>query len=247
MDLADQKVLITGGSTGIGLALARAFRSAGSQVTICARDRQRLDAAARDIDATPIPTDLTNPEELAELPSQAAAAMGGISVLINNAGIQFNYGFPDAASADVLPMVEQEVALNLEVPAKLTSLCLPMLAQEPSPAIVNVSSGLAIVPKASAPIYCATKAALHSFSKALRYQIEDAGSSVKVFEVLPPLVDTDMTRGRGSDKISPERVARETLRGMRVNRYEIRVAKVGLLFWLNRFVPRVAERILRDA
>jgi short-subunit dehydrogenase involved in D-alanine esterification of teichoic acids len=142
-------------------------------------------------------------------------------------------------------MVEQEIRINLEAPAILVSQFLPMLSTAAEAAVVNISSGLALVPKASAPVYCATKAALHSFSKALRYQFNDAGGRIKVFEVLPPLVDTDMTRGRRSGKISPEDVAVATLEGMLRDRYEIRVAKVRLLYWIYRFAPGLAERALR--
>jgi uncharacterized oxidoreductase len=131
---------------------------------------------------------------------------------------------------------------------KLTTYCLPALKKAPEAAIVNISSGLAIVPKASAPIYCATKAAVHSFSKALRYQCEDTCPSVRVFEVLPPMVETAMTSGRGRprDKITPEQVVAETLSGMRRDRHEINVGKTRLLYWVNRLVPQVAEKILRN-
>jgi uncharacterized oxidoreductase len=246
MKLEGQKVLITGGSAGIGLALARAFLESGSQVAICGRDQSRLDAAARETGVVAIRADVASDDDLQELVRMVGSTLGGLSILVNNAGIQFNYPFPSTPDHEALPLIEQEIRINLHAPAKLVSLCTPLLGQASEAAIVNISSGLAIVPKASAPIYCATKAAMHGFSKALRYQFEDAGGHVKVFEVLPPLVDTDMTRGRGSGKISPEEVARATIENIRRDRYEIRVGKAALLWWINRLAPGLAESILRN-
>jgi short-subunit dehydrogenase involved in D-alanine esterification of teichoic acids len=110
-------------------------------------------------------------------------------------------------------------------------------------AIVNVSSGLALAPKASAPTYCASKAGLHSYTKALRYQLETSG--VRVFETLPPLVDTDMTRGRGTGKISADELAREFWSDWRANRYEMRIGKTKLLALVQRLAPALADRIMR--
>jgi short-subunit dehydrogenase involved in D-alanine esterification of teichoic acids len=99
------------------------------------------------------------------------------------------------------------------------------------------------VPKQSAPVYCATKAALRSFGQALRYQLE--GTSVEVFEIVPSLVDTAMTAGRGKGKLSPEALAEEALRGLAAGRHEIRIEKTRLLFALHRLLPSVAARLVR--
>lgn len=98
--------------------------------------------------------------------------------------------------------IEEEVNINLLAQLKLTDRLLPILMSHPGAAIVNITSALALVPKRSAPIYFATKAAMHNFTKALRYQLED--TPVKVFEIIPALVDTEMTKVRGKDKITPE-------------------------------------------
>ena len=119
-----------------------------------------------------------------------------------------------------------------------------MLMDQPSAAIVNITSALAVVPKQSAPIYCATKAALHSFTKALRYQLD--GTPVNVFEIIPALVDTAMTKGRGKGKISADALAKEALRGIESDKYEIQIEKTKLLLALNRILPSVAERIIRN-
>ena len=122
-----------------------------------------------------------------------------------------------------------------------------MLGTGKSAAVVNISSALAIVPKTSAPVYCATKAAIHTFSQALRYQMEDSLPAVRVYEVIPPLIDTQMTRGRGSGKISPRQVAIETFRGLASDQYEIPVGKAKLLRTLHRLVPSVVAKMLRNS
>ncbi len=249
MKLEGHRVLITGGSAGIGLALARDFLAAGCRVAICGRDGGRLAQAESALPGLiTLQGDVADDEDIARLAAGAEERLDGLSVLVNNAGIQYQTVFPEAPAEMAIARVEREIAVNLTGLVKLTTLCLPALRQSDEGAIVNVSSGLAIVPKASAPIYCATKAAVHSFSKGLRYQLEDRCPSVRLFEVLPPMVETGMTAGRGkaADKLPPERVAADTLAGMRADRYEIRVGKVQLLYWVNRILPRVAEKILRD-
>lgn len=246
MRTSEHHVLVTGGSAGIGLAMARAFVERGNRVAICGRDAERLAVAKREI--APLETfvcDLTNDAELPALVDEVGNRLGGLSVLVNNAGVQLNYDFTQAAPFELLTEIDREIATNLGSAIKLTALCLPLLRQAQQAAIVNVSSGLAIAPKTSAPVYCATKAALHSFSKALRYQLEDGAPSVSVVEVLPPLVDTAMGRGRPGAKVSAERVARDTLAGLERDVSEIRVGRVKALVWMSRLAPPLADRIMR--
>jgi short-subunit dehydrogenase involved in D-alanine esterification of teichoic acids len=250
MKLEGHRVFITGGSAGIGLALAGDFLAAGCRVAVCGRDPRRLASAERALPGlVTLQGDVAEDDDIARLAAGAEERLEGLSILVNNAGIQFQTLFSEDPLEEIVTRVEREIAVNLTGLVKLTATCLPALARAEEAAVVNVSSGLALVPKASAPIYCATKAAVHSFSKALRFQLEDHRPSVRVFEVLPPMVDTQMTAGRGErpgQKITTAQVARETLDGMRRDRYEINVAKVKLLKWVNRFAPGVAERILRN-
>ena len=104
---------------------------------------------------------------------------------------------------------------------------------------------MAITPKKSAPVYCASKAALHSFTQALRYQLE--GSAVSVFELVPSLVDTDMTKDRGKGKISPEALAREALKALKMEKLVILIGKTKILFLLYRLFPFVARRLLKNS
>jgi uncharacterized oxidoreductase len=120
------------------------------------------------------------------------------NVLINNAGIQLNYHFTE--EQHLLNKIDQEINTNFIAPLKLISILLPTLKVNDNAAIVNVTSGLGLVPKKQAPVYCGTKAGLHIFTKSLRYQLQH----VKVFELISPLVDTPMTAGRGKGKITPD-------------------------------------------
>ncbi len=242
MQLSNNTVLITGGGSGIGLALAKAFALHGSTVIICGRNAQKLDAVHKENPAiVAFPCDIASDQDQQGLVAQISQSYPKLNILINNAGIQRNYDFSDRQ--DHTALIEEEVNINFLTHIKLTDRFLPLLMARPSAAIVNVTSALALIPKQSAPIYCATKGAMHNFTKALRYQLE--GSSVKVFEIIPALVDTEMTKGRGKGKITPESLAAEALQGIASNKYEIRIGKTKILFALNRFLPSVAERIIR--
>jgi uncharacterized oxidoreductase len=226
MKLAGKKVLVTGGTAGIGAELVRQAREAGALVLTCAR-------AAGDIRA-----DLSTAEGRAHV---AHAVPRDLDVLINNAGLQQLMDF--RAGSVTAEAVALEVATNLTAPLELTRLLLPALLQRPEAMILNITSGLAVVPKASAPDYCATKAALRSFSKSLRWQLE--GSSVRVVEALPPLVDTAMTAGRGANKLSAAECARRILQGVQRGQREIPVGQTWWLMAVARLSPSLAEGVMR--
>lgn len=246
MRLSGHTVLITGGSSGIGLALARAFRERGNEVMICGRRPERLAAAATEISGLLTERcNVADEDELRRLVRAVAERLGGLSILVNNAGVQFKDDYARSDPEPILPHVDQEIAVNLVGLVKLTALAMPLLRRAPDGAVVHVSSILAMAPKQTAPVYCATKAAVRSFSKALRYQLEEGAPTVRVFEVLPPLVDTEMTRGRSGRKLSPEAVADAVMDGMAGDRYEIRVGATRLMAAANRVSPRLAERLLR--
>ncbi len=232
MDTSGNTVLITGGATGIGLALAEAFVRAGSEVLICGRRENRLREARRK--CPPLATtvcDVASEADRIALRDWATASFPDLNVLVNNAGIQELFDFTEG-SID-LGKARSEMATNLEAPIHLSALFIPHLAGRPESAIVNVSSGLAFVPLAGAPVYSATKAALHSFSLSLRHQL--SGTSVKVFEVVPPLVATELhdraPEGRKppAGGIAPEEVAAATLRGMAEDEFEIAVGMAQVL------------------
>ena len=243
MDLSHNTVLVTGGGSGIGLALAKAFAKNGNTVLVCGRDTKKLEAVSNETsNIAGFPCDIAHDGNQQELLEHIKRAYPDFNILINNAGIQNTYKFSE--TKDHTHLIEEEVNINLLGQLKLTDRLLPLLMARPSAAIINITSALALVPKQSAPVYCATKAAMHVFTKSLRYQLE--GSSVKVFEIIPALVDTAMTTGRGRGKISPEALASEALRGIESNTYEIRIGKTKILLALNRLLPSAAEKVLKN-
>ena len=248
MKLSGHTVLVTGGSAGVGLALTREFYQKDNRVIICGRSPEKLARAKEEMSGIEtIPCDLAKDEEIRNLAKVIRTKFPALSLLVNNAGVQLNYNFTEVEPEQAFRDIDWETQVNFNSLVKLTTLCLPLLQKQTESAIINVSSGLALTPKRSAPIYCATKAAVHSFSQSLRYQMEDNATNVAVFEAILPLVDTDMTKGRGKDKISPKQVADAVLKALSQNNYEINVGKVKLLVGMNRFVPWLAKRILRDS
>ncbi|HYQ90121.1 MAG TPA: SDR family NAD(P)-dependent oxidoreductase [Candidatus Binatia bacterium] len=187
MQLASNTILVTGGASGIGLALAQRFLQAGSKVIVCGRSKERLEEArGKHPQLLTYVCDLSKERQREKLFAWATKEHPRLNVLVNNAGIQRRiriHGEEWAAT-------HQEIAINFEAPVHLTALFLPHLMKQERPAILNVTSGLAFSPMASAPIYCATKAALHSFTLSLRHQL--AGTPVQVIEVIPPAVNTDL-------------------------------------------------------
>ena len=187
MDLNGNTVLITGGASGIGLALAQRFLRAGSRVIVCGRREDKLEAArlAHPELKTRV-VDITSESDRGALRDWATHEFPDLNVFVNNAGIQ---RYPKLGGTDWADMRE-EIVTNFEAAVHLSSLFIPHLRHQPSAAIMNVTSGLGFAPMARAPIYCATKAALHSFTLSLRHQLAD--TSIKVIEIIPPAVDTDL-------------------------------------------------------
>ena len=224
MTTSGHTILITGGGTGIGFSMAQAFAEAGNTVLACGRREDKLAEAQKRLPALKtIAADVSTEKGRADLASWATSL--GVNILINNAGMQrmvdFKHGLRSLEAGD------NEVRCNLEAPVYLTAALVPHLMKMKDPAIFNVSSALGFVPIAFMPIYCATKAAVHSFSISLRHQLAPAG--IKVFEVIPPTVDTDLDRGARAGRgqtdrgIKPEVVAQEVLKAMGEDRFEIAV------------------------
>jgi len=242
MRLSQNKILITGATAGIEKALAQKFLALDNSIIAVGRNEKRLkELAASDKRIIPFPCDISKQEDLDALSLFIESEHGDLNILINNAGIQYNYNFLDGHQ--LLYKVEHEINVNFLGPLKLTVLLLPILQANDNTAIVNVSSGLAIVPKAQAPVYCGTKAGIHIFSKALRYQMD----TVKVFEIIPPLVETQMTEGRGKGKISPQRLVVEFIKAFKKDNYEVNIHKVKLLRIINRISPFLANRIVNSS
>lgn len=241
--MSNNTVFITGGASGIGLALAKAFMARNNKVIICGRNPDKLEKVKNEVPGLlAVQCDVANGEDIRRMIGYFALHDLNTNILVNNAGIQYRYDFLSETNAT--DKIREEIEINFMSVADLTYRLLPLLKKSPQAAIVNISSFLGIVPKGSAPVYCATKAALHAFSKALRYQLEQ--TSIKVFEVLTPLVDTDMTKGREDDagKISPDVLTSSILCGMEADRYEIKPGKTKVVMLLNRVFPSLIENII---
>jgi len=244
--LAQHRVFVTGGTRGIGLALAKALTARGATVAVCGRRAERIAAVREQVPSlVPFQCDLGDLGALPAFVDSLRSTFGTPTILVNNAGIQFNHAWPKTDPAEVVSRLTTEIGVNLTSPLALTALLLPDLIRGKETAVVNVSSLLALQPKRSAPVYCATKAAIRAFSQALRYQLE-GHPNVRVVEVLPPLVDTEMTAGRGTGKISAERAAAEIVRGLERDQEQIYVGKGRVLRVLQRVSPGTVARILRD-
>lgn len=226
MKINGNTILITGGATGIGFELAQAFVKEGNDVIICGRRENKLkDAKSKLPQIYTRVCDLSKEKEREALYNWVKSDFKDINILVNNAGIQRMIDFKKGISE--LSVGEDEIDINLKALIHLSAYFIPDLLKQKESAIINVSSGLGFVPIAFMPVYCATKAAIHSFSLSLRHQLRD--TSIKVFEVIPPTVDTELDKGardrRGQkDKgIPPVEVARATLKGLEKNEYEIAI------------------------
>jgi len=206
--ISGNTVLITGGSSGIGLALAEAFLAMDNKVLICGRRESRLIQAQQDNpDLHYMVCDVTKQEDRESLFAWATTEFD-VNVLINNAGIQCDVDF--TKGIEELVSKESEIKVNFETPVYLSAQFIPHLMCKKEGAIINVTSGLAFMtsPRAIVPLYVATKAAIHSFTSLLRKQL--AETSVEVIEIIPPIVDTEINpEGRAKRKTAPKGIQPE--------------------------------------
>jgi uncharacterized oxidoreductase len=181
-------ILITGGSSGIGLALAERFLNLGNTVAICGRNQAALEAVRQQFPAIHyVVSDTGEAADREALAQWAVENFPDLNVLVNNADIQRKFDFQQRVDWAV---VQEEIDINLCGPIHLSMLLLPHLWQQPDAQIINVSSGLAFAPLVNAPVYSATKAGIHSFTQSLRQQLE--GTSLGVIEIIPPAVKTNL-------------------------------------------------------
>ena len=239
-------ILITGGTSGIGLQLVKKLPAYGHRLIVIARRASKLSEIAPDSCGAVVPydCDLSDEAALGETLDTIIEKHSGISVVINNAALQYPVAMTEPNFDPA--MMCKEVAINLVAPAIIAQRMLPVLQkQNRQCAIVNMSSGLAFYPKTQTALYCATKAAIHSFSQSLRYQLAD--TNIQVIEVILPLVDTPMTAGRGYGKISAKQAADAVLRGMAQGKSEIYVGKARLLRIINRLAPSAGRKALKGS
>ena len=227
-------IVITGASRGIGAALVNAYAAQGGEVIAVARSCPKTSWP----NVQPLAADLATDAGIARLVEVVEAQGQGIDILINNAGIQNRI----ALTGSVDPAaIDAEIALNLASPIKMTLALMPFLRRSGS-TVVNVTSLLALHPTASAPVYSATKAGLSSFTRALRHQL--TGKGIAVVEVIPPLVATDMTAGRGRGKLAPEDMAAAIVAGVAKGATQVAPGKSKFVMRLNRLLPGLVAAIL---
>jgi uncharacterized oxidoreductase len=202
MKTSGNTILITGGGSGIGRGLAEAFHALGNHVIVAGRRKQALDeTTAANPGMTSATLDIEDPANIRSFAARIATEHPALNVLINNAGIMRAEKLT-AQQAD-LADAESTVATNLLGPIRLTAALLPLLQGQPRSVVINVSSGLAFVPKTQTPTYSATKAAMHSYTQSLRYQLR--GSTTDVLELIPPYVATDLLSGASDPRAMPLR------------------------------------------
>ncbi|HEX8307415.1 MAG TPA: SDR family NAD(P)-dependent oxidoreductase [Allosphingosinicella sp.] len=247
--LEGRTALVTGGASGIGLALVRLLlRRGAARILIVGRDPARLAEVRGELGprVETLGADLSDPAEVDRLLAEIRRLAPDLSLLVNNAASQRLTDFVSGDPIQLLPALRSEIAANFSAVVALSVGLLPLLARQPSAAILNVTSGLALAPKKSSPVYCAAKAGVRSFTQALRYQCEDGLPNLRIVEALPPLVDTSMTRGRGRGKMAPEACAAEIVAGLESGRDEIFVGKSKLLRAVLRAAPALGRKIMRN-
>lgn len=250
MKIKNNALLITGGATGIGFSLAEDLVKAGNRVIICGRRQDRLDEAKQKLPEIYFrKCDISKEGERKALFNWVKDNFKDLNVLINNAGIQrmidLKRGVRDLAGGG------NEIETNLVAPIYLSAYFIPLLMKQKEAAIINVSSGLAFVPIASMPVYCATKAAVHSFTMSLRHQLKD--TSIKVFEIVPPMVDTELGKGsieeeeEGQNRgIPPAEVAKAVINSLEKDEFEIIIGEAQGLVTGSRINPEDEFKSLNE-
>lgn len=235
MKTTNNTVLITGGASGIGFAIARLLIEKENRVIIAGRNRQKLDNAAAQLkNSKAFVCDINNEAEVDRMAATIRKDFSGLNVLINNAGMANRYNISEAA--DAYSKGKEEMSTNFLAHVRLTERLLPILARQPEAAIINISSVTAFVPALTLPTYSASKAALHSYTQTLRFTLEE-NSDIKVFEALPPLVDTELAKDLTGDKISPVIVAEDIINAMKNDNYEIHTGATAMLHKLYQSSP----------
>ncbi len=246
VQLRSRTVLITGGTSGIGRELARQLLERGNTVIVTGRDAARLAETKAALPGVhTIVSDVADAAAISALHDEVVARFPALDVLINNAGIMRNLNLNQERS---LEDVSREIDTNLTGPVRMVQKFLPHLKAQKESLLVNVSSGLAFIPMPISPVYCATKAAMHSFTQSLRVQLE--GTSVRVIELAPPGVETPLFRGEFAEEMGSQKgmdvavLGRHALAGIASGKLEIRPGLANVLKVMSRLAPSLVFKQL---
>lgn len=244
MKTSGHTVLITGAGTGIGLEAAKLFDQRGNHVIMVARHAERLDEEAAKLQrATPYACDIADPEQAEAMVEHVREHHPDFDVLFLNAGVTHGYQLFDGQ--DAVAHATEEIDVNFLAAVRLTQAFEPLLRDKPDPAMILTTSGVALVPDVGNPTYSATKAALHSLCLTMRFVLDRAGSPVKIFEVMAPMVDTPFAEHVVSDmKVPPGEVAQAVLDGLEADDFEMHVGTTADLYPVYLQSPQEALRVV---
>ena len=247
MKLTGRTILVTGGSAGIGLAFALKFLELGNEVIVTGRRQSALDDLKRiHPKLGTIQSDVADPAQIAALARRMKAEYPKLDVLMNNAGIMLHKNL--RAPATDLEGLMTEMNVNVGGVIRTTSAFIDILVANKG-TVINVSSALAFVPLPSAPVYCATKAAVHSYTQSLRFQLE--GTGVEVIELMPPAVNTDLSadlaNGDGFTLLTTDELVKQSFASLKRGAREVRPGQAKLLALMRRIAPDYINRQLWKA
>lgn len=244
MELKGKTILITGGSAGIGLEAAKQFITEGAKVIITGRDQKKLDLAKKMYPSiTTIKSDASN-KEAAEALYNQIDQLGGIDILYNNAGIMNGQDNLAISSEKHFEKAAAEINTNYLGIVLLNNLFIDMLKSRKEAAIINTSSILSYTPSILVPTYSASKVAVRFYTEALREHLRFIRSNVKVFEILPPLVKTNMSEGMDGNSITPDILITGLIKGLKSDTYTIRIGDTKAIYVLSRFLPKLAHKLV---
>lgn len=244
MELKGKTILITGGASGIGLEAAKQFLEIGAKVIITGRNQDKLDKAKKLYpELTAIKSDLASPGD-ADILYDRIKELGGIDILYNNAGVLVppsNLGMADNKHEEG---AAYEMDVNYLGVIRINNIFMDMLKSRKEAAIINTTSILSMVPSLIEATYSSSKVALAFYTISLREHLRIIGSSLKIFELIPPLVATEMTAERNDKKITSEEMAKGLIRGLQKDKYTIRVGDAKIFDPIRRFFPKLAFKII---
>ena len=239
MQLKDSTILITGGTSGIGLELVKQLTKEGAHLIITGRNADALKETKRQYPEVHIfQSDVSKPEDIERLYQQVTQQFPQLNILINNAGLMRLIDLQDSGNG--LEDITHEIATNLSGTIQMVHQFLPHLLKQHAAAIVNVSSGIAFMPYSVAPIYSATKAGVHAYTQALRLQLEN--TRVKVFEMIPPGVNTNLQNGWAIQPnprmmMEADKMVAVAVKGLKKDKPELRPGLIKLLKLAPRLFP----------